>query len=201
MASVTLSRGLGGRSPAEAAASEVPPLRQGAGPVFTKLLAEARYVQPLVEGIQLSLSGRGQSPFGEPLLKPEQLTLDSADILSGFASGTFSVDSGIVGRMELSRPFDIHLDRLSSVVTPYVFAAAGRGWLEQPTVVERKSTTGRSLGIGVRGLIEGADRWPTATVQLEAARVSSDDPNVIDETRATFSASLRFSGFCKLILG
>ena len=201
LASVTLSRGLGGRSPAEAAASNVPLSRQGAGPVFTKLLAEARYVQPLGGGIQLSLSGRGQSPFGEPLLKPEQLTLDSADILSGFASGTFSVDSGIVGRMELSRPFDIHLDRLSSVVTPYVFAAAGRGWLEQPTVVERKSTTGRSLGIGVRGLIEGADRWPTATVQLEAARVSSDDPNVIDETRATFSASLRFSGFCKLILG
>lgn len=169
--------------------------------MFTKLLAEARYVQPLREGIQLSLSGRGQSPFGEPLLKPEQLTLDSADILSGFASGTFSVDSGIVGRMELSRPFDIHLDRLSSVVTPYVFAAAGRGWLEQPTVVERKSTTGRSLGIGVRGLIEGADRWPTATVQLEAARVSSDDPNVIDRPAQRSLHRLDSRDFCKLILG
>ena len=192
MASVTVSRGLGGRSAADAAASDVPLSRQGAGPVFTKLVAEARYGQPLAEGLQLSLLGRAQTPFGDPLLKPEQLSLDSADILSGFASGTFSVDSGVVGRIELSRPVDVRLDHVSSVVTPYLFAAAGRGWLEEPTAVERRSTTAHSFGGGVRGLIAGPDGWPGASLQLEAARVSSDDPNVADETRATFSASLRF---------
>lgn len=192
MAAFTVSRGLGGRSAAEVAEFDAPLSRQGASPVFSKLLAEARYVQPLPEGLQLSLSARGQSPFGDPLLKPEQLSLDSADILSGFASGTFSVDSGVVGRIELSRAFDFRLDGIASVVTPYVFAAAGRGWLEQPTEVERKSTAAQSLGGGVRGLIEGANGWPAASLQLEAARVSSDDPNVADETRATFAASLKF---------
>ena len=189
---LTLSQGIGGRSEADAANSDVPLSRQGAGPVFSKILAEAGYIQPLPEGFQLSLSGRGQSALGDPLLKPEQLSLDTADILSGFPSGTFVVDSGIVGRIELSRPFGFGLPGVSAVVTPYVFAAAGRGWLEQPTAVERKSTAAQSLGVGVRSLIEGADRWPAASLQLEAARVSSDDPNVPDETRASFSASLRF---------
>ena len=68
----TFSQGLGGRSADEAAASGVPLTRQGAGPDFTKLLVEARYIHPLPNDFRFQFLARGLTGFGHALLKSEQ---------------------------------------------------------------------------------------------------------------------------------
>jgi hemolysin activation/secretion protein len=190
--SATLSRGLGGRSENDAALSGVPLSRVGASPEFTKLLAEARYTQPLPADFRLQFLVRGQSGFGDPLMKSEQFPLDSPDTVSGFDSGSFPVDDGIVGRAELSRPFDVSHGGWLIVVSPYVFGARGRGWLEEPTALEQRSVTISSVGIGVRSNLEAPIGFLGGSVSLELARRFSDDPLKSDDYRGVFSAAVRF---------
>jgi len=188
----TFSHGLGGRTAAEADAAGVPLSRQGAEPQFEKLQLEARHALPLPLDLDLSIAARGQTSFGAPLLKPEQLALDTSDVLSGFDSGTFSVDRGVAIRAELGRPVPWREGDWAAVVTPYVFGAAGRGWIEKPTALERTTTGARSFGAGFRVGLDGPEGWPGGVLSAELARHYSDDVHHDGITRGTISATARF---------
>jgi len=190
--SATYSRGLGGRSPDDALASGVPLSRIGADPEFSKLVVEARLAVGLPQEFRVSLSGRAQTSFGDALLESEQFSLDSPDVLSGFDSGTLVVDKGLAGRVELSRAFVLTDSDWANIVTPYVFGAAGRGSLEEPTALEQRSVVATSYGVGVRANVAAPDSAPGASINFEAARHHSDDPDVPDEYRGSFSAGINF---------
>ena len=80
--SALFSHGLGGRDQTDAANSGIPLSRIGAGPVFSKLSGTARIQQPLPEAFQLNLIGRGQTSFGDPLLRCALMRSD--DFFVGF---------------------------------------------------------------------------------------------------------------------
>lgn len=192
MVSATFSQGLGGRDESDAAASGVPLSRMGTAPDFQKLLAELYYIQPLPHELQLGLFARGQTSFNTPLFDSEQFSLDGPHAVSGFESGTLSFDQGVAVRAELSRTILVSDSDLFASVSPYLFAAAGRGWLVAPTAVEFGMVSAASFGVGVRAGLEGFDGWPSGTVSLELSERYTDDPNGPDGFRAMFSSGLRF---------
>lgn len=191
-ASGVVSQGLGGRDHDDALASGIPLSRQGASPEFSKLYLEGRIAFPLPRAFRLDLAGRAQTSFGDALLESEQMSLDSQNVLSGFDSGSIVVDSGLAGRIELSRGFVFSHESWASVVTPYVFGAAGRGSLEDPTAVEQESVTATSYGLGLRANIDTSEIGLGGSLSFEAARHNSDDPFVEDGYRGSFSAGVRF---------
>ncbi len=190
--SATASFGLGGRDRADAAASGVPLSRQDAGPHFSKAVIDGRYLQPLPHGFQFDVVARAQTSFGDALLKPEQLSLDSHDIVSGFWDGSISVDSGASIRVELGRAIAFDTPSWRALITPYLFGAAGRGQLHAPTALEQEFTNAQSVGGGVRAQTEDAGDLPGSLLQFEVARRFTDDPYVSEGTRASVSAAVRF---------
>ncbi len=141
------SQGLGGREAPQTAAA-VPLSQQGASPTFSKLALNARWSQPLPAEFQATLIGRAQTSFGKPLFIAEQFLLDGPNALSGFPLGTFSVDEGATLRGELSRPFPIAFPAVQATVAPYVFAAGGRGRIDDPTAAQQAIVDAGSLGVG-----------------------------------------------------
>lgn len=168
------SKGLGGRSSRDAAASGIPLSRQGAAPDFTKVSASARFVQPLALGLRFDVMASGQFTGGTPQMRPEQISLDGSDQMSAFASGTFTADQGIVLRSELTRPFRVTWGGINAGVSPYLFGAVGHGWLAQATAVEQPSFTAESFGLGVRTGLESRAGGPTGSLTLELARGFTD---------------------------
>ena len=83
----------------------------------------------------------------------EQFSLDGADALSSFASGTFSVDQGVSLRSELARPLTLQLiDDLMSPVRlhPYLYGAYGHGEIVNPTAAQKGAIDAGSAGLGMR---------------------------------------------------
>jgi hemolysin activation/secretion protein len=187
-----LSKGLGGRTDADAAASGIPLSRLGAGPDFAKLTGNARISQPLPELFRLDLMGAGQFTQGKPMLRPEQITLDGSDSLSAFASGTFSADQGVTLRGELSRPFGMRFNAISATASPYVFGAVGRGWLANATSVEQSAFNAGAIGVGVRSSVEAAANLPGANLGIEVARGFTDLAGVRQGWRANINATATF---------
>lgn len=187
-----LSQGLGGRTAADASASNVPLSRLGAGPDFTKFTANARLSQPLPAGMRLDLIGAGQDSLGKPMLRPEQIALDGSDAVSAFASGTFTADQGVTLRGELARPFAVSLNAASAVVSPYLFSSYGRGWLIDATSVEQSVINARAFGFGVRGSVEAKSGLPAASFGLELGRGTTDMPGIRQGWRANVNASALF---------
>ncbi len=140
------SHGLGGRTVWDSLL--VPPLsRPGASPKFNKFYVSAEISQPLPEGFQVSLVARAQTSFGAPLMLSEQLSLDGANAVSGFAAGTLNVDRGVTVRSELSYPWTVQ----NGVAVPYIFGAWGRGLHEWwPYIGALKTIEAESLGGGLR---------------------------------------------------
>lgn len=171
-AGMTLSGGLGGRDVLDVASSGVPLSRLGASPDFTKVTGSFHLAQPMPWGTRWDLIGTGQTTFNKPMLRSEQLSLEGADAVSAFASGTLTADQGVTLRSEWSRPF--RLDAVRTTLSPYVFGAAGRGWLANATVVERPAFNAGSVGIGVRGIADAVGVLPGSSLGLEAARGLTD---------------------------
>jgi hemolysin activation/secretion protein len=188
--SVLLSEGLGGRDARDAAMSGVPLSRLGADPHFAKLSGNARFSQALPAGFRLDVTGAVQSSFGKPLLRPEQIVLDGNDALSAFASGTFNADQGVTVRSELSRAFGI--DALRATVAPYVFGAAGRGWLASATSIEQPAFNAAAIGLGVRGSVDSSATQPGGSLTLEVARGYTDLSSVRVGWRANLIASASY---------
>lgn len=191
-AGAILSMGLGGRSDLDAAASGIPLSRLGAGPDFAKLAGNARLSQPLPASFRLDLIGAGQFTGGKPMLRPEQIALDGSEALSAFASGTFSADQGVTLRGEVSRPFAFGFGGFNAVASPYVFGAAGRGWLANATSVEQSVFDAGAVGLGVRGTVEVAANMPAPSLALEVARGFTDLVGVKAGWRANMLASVTF---------
>jgi hemolysin activation/secretion protein len=185
-----LSEGLGGRGALEAALSGVPLSRLGADPHFAKLSGNARISQALPGNFRLDLIGAAQSSFGRPLLRPEQIVLDGNDALSAFASGTFSADQGVMLRSELSRPFGF--DALHATISPYVFGAAGRGWVANATSVEQPVFNAGAVGLGVRSNVDALANLPGGSLTLEVARGFADLSGVRRAWRANLIASAAY---------
>lgn len=187
-------RGLGGRTATNF--SLVPLSRPGASPTFDKFKLDIRAVQPLPEEFSLALFFKAQTSFGSPLMLPEQLSLSGPDASSGFALGTLNVDRGLVGRVELSHPLKLDIPELPTVVVPYVFAAEGRGIVEQPRLlIEPKSfIRAESLGGGLRA---GASLFGAPfqeQLSLEFAKTFSNVPFLGSGYRTNFIYSMQYAG-------
>ena len=187
-----LSQGLGGRGAVDAAVSGVPLSRQGAGPEFTKLTANAHLAQPLPADLRLDLIGAGQYSLGQPMMRPEQIALDGSDAVSAFASGTFTADQGVTLRGELSRPFAVSFNATNAVVSPYLFSSYGRGWLVDATSLEQSVINASAFGLGVRGTVEAKAGLPSASLGVEIGRGYTDLAGVRQGWRANINASAAF---------
>lgn len=140
----TFSQGLGGRR----ASALLPLSRQGASPQFSRLEGTARASLRLAGGFGIDLALRGQTGFGQAQPLSEQFSLDAADGVSTFASGSFNLDSGATVRGELRLPVPAFAKELAPA--PYVFAAAGSGTLARPTALEQRRVTAGVVGLGAR---------------------------------------------------
>jgi hemolysin activation/secretion protein len=192
LSGVMISEGLGGRSPADSVASRIPLSRQGASPDFTKASASIRMGESLPLDLRLNLVALGQAAFGSPLLRSEQFSLDGPDALSAFTTGTFSVDQGATMRCELARPIYAAWKTEHGNLAPYLFAAAGRGSLLNPTSAEQKTTSADSLGAGARGAFETSEGSQSGSFGAELAHQHSDVGGLRQGWRVTVNATVAF---------
>ena len=182
---------LGART-AEDATPVLPLSRQGADAEFTKLEIAASYSQALNEHLAFSVYGRGQTSFGDPLLRSEQFGIASFSELSTFDAGTLAGDSGWLVRAEVLSPWALDSATLPfESVTPYAFAAVGEVYLEEPTAQETSSLGAASIGIGVELLSVFDPAYSDATLIVEYGRAFRDD-DIDDENRFTLVGSYRF---------
>jgi len=166
------SSGLGGRTANPQAPSEPTLSRQGASPRFQRMDALLRITQPLGRSLSLAAVASGQSAFGKPLMQSEQFTLSGQDKVSGNTAGSLAVDQGATLRGELSWSLPASTSGPRPIVAaPYLFAAAGRGRLMQPTAVEQARLNARSAGLGLRAA-QATRGAPAAQLNLELAHVS-----------------------------
>jgi hemolysin activation/secretion protein len=191
-ANLQISQGLGGLDAANAKAANIPSSRLGATPEFSKINADFRLNQSLPADFRLDLFGRAQASWGKPLFLSEGFALDGAEGLSAFSSGTFNVDTGATIRAELIHPFNVSQSSASMTLSPYLFAAQGRGWLFEPTSVQQAETIAAALGLGSRLAVEAPDGFTSATLGLEVGRQYSNLIGRRDATRFNLVASARF---------
>lgn len=187
-----LSKGLGGRSADDAVASGVPLSRLGATPDFVKLAANARLAQPLPAGFRFDLIGAGQFTAGKPMFRSEQMSLDTSEAVSAFASGTLNADQALTLRGELAHPFALSLFGASAAVSPYLFSAAGRGWLANATALEQRSFNAAAVGTGVRSNVAIAATPQNASIALEVARAYTDLNGIRQGWRANVVGAVAF---------
>jgi hemolysin activation/secretion protein len=191
-ATLAFSQGLGGRGAGDAAGSGVPLSQQGASPTFSKLTFNARWTQPLPNGFQGALIGQAQTSFGDPLFVSEQLYLDGVDAISGFPSGTFSVDEGATLRAELRYPFEINGAEVKTEIAPYLFGVGGRGVIDQPTAIQQGAINAGSFGVGVRTGADAVNLPLGGSLDLELARFLSDVAGERAGYRGNVAFTIRF---------
>ena len=186
-----ISRGIGGRSPHEAASSGIPLSRQEAEPVFTKIDAIVQLMWPLPDGVQLEIIGKGQLSFADALLRPEQFALDGRDAVATLPDDPLTVDEGMTVRAELSRAIGLEGSSGTMILVPYVFGAAGWGRLNAPTVLEASMLSTASVGAGLRSVRE-RDDGSGIVLTIEIARRFSDDAENSDGWHAGVSTNIQF---------
>jgi hemolysin activation/secretion protein len=178
----------GARGPSDA---DVPLTRAGADADFQKLEAVASYYRPVAEHVSFSLLARGQTSFGQPLAQSEQIGIASFQELSTFDAGTIGGDSGWIVRGNLLSPWPVETGRAPLLVTPYAFAATGRVYLYEASVLEDDSLSASSLGVGVEltSLLDPDFSQAAVTFEFGRAYQSGSGP---DDNRATLVASYQF---------
>jgi hemolysin activation/secretion protein len=189
----TVSAGLDalGARGADAALPDRPLSRVGADADFRKLEIAARHRRALGQVAEMSLSGRAQTSFGDPLVLSEQIGIASIRELSAFPSGEFSGDTGWVVRGEVARGFDAQVAGRPLAVSPYLFAATGAVTLEAPQIGEQAEVTASAFGIGVDLAYTVDPAFSAGRLRLELGRGVRNDSEP-DDTRFLFSASFRF---------
>lgn len=169
---------------ARSATADLPLTRDGAEPQFQTLQVWIGYDQDFSSRLpmHLSLSGRAQTSFDEPVAASEQFGLAGTDWVSAFDEGGINGDSGAVMRTELAFPHVFGavdaFPNIGSAASPYIFGAAGFTSLARPTILEQGSTRAAAFGLGVRfGLSEKASP-NSALLSLEYAHgVASGQSN------------------------
>lgn len=191
LATGTVSQGLGGRVAGEGP-SGVRLSRLDASPLFTKLNLDLHLLQPFPDNFNLLIIGHGQTSFGSSLMVAEQLSLDGVDALSGYSAGTIPVDQGGTLRAEFSRELSFRIGSDSFNLYPYLFGAAGRGFLEQPFINEIPVINAASTGVGLRTDL-GFGAIPVgSSINLELAKDFSNLPGRTDGYRGNVSITARF---------
>jgi hemolysin activation/secretion protein len=190
--SATFSQGTGGRDSADALASGIPLSRQGASPLFSKAIFDARVTQPLANEFRMEFIGRAQTSFGNPLLVSEQFSLDGPQAVSAYPSGTLNVDEGGTLRAELIRSFAAIGTDVPVILSPYGFGVFGVGRLVEPTIVELAVIRSGAIGAGVRGGIDIPGGYQGIAVGLEVARQFSNLPNLPHSWRGQLVMGFRF---------
>jgi len=180
-----------GARTAEDAEGGVPLSREGADAAFSKLEVSARYRQTLTEAMALSVNGRAQTSFGDPLVIGEQFGIASGFEVSPLDAGTLTGDSGWVVRGELSRRVVTEAGGQPFSVSPYLFAAAGAVYLEQPGADEQEETFASAFGVGVDLFTPFDENFSNASVRLELGRGTRND-DVDDTTAFSIAANYRF---------
>ena len=181
---------LGARGEADATPA-LPLSRQAADAQFSKLAVSAQMVRPLGERLVGVLAARGQTSFGTPLLKSEQISAAGPGLLSGLESGSLAGDSGWLVRAELRAPNETTAAGAPLRLTPYAFGALGMVYLHQPTALERDRTRATSVGLGLEVLSTTNEPFGSLSGRIELSRGSRNDDKPND-TRLGVGASLRF---------
>jgi hemolysin activation/secretion protein len=137
--------------------------RPGAGPVFTKLTANASRQQPVTDHISVLLAATGQ--YAKDMLLPaEQFGFGGTDFGRGYDPSQLLGDSGIAAKIELQYTDTPTLSWLQGYQF-YVFYDAGRVSSQGlPLAGQTLDRSATSTGAGVRvnvtdwasGFIEGA---------------------------------------------
>jgi opacity protein-like surface antigen/hemolysin activation/secretion protein len=150
MALSIFSHGLGGRTVDWNVANNQLLSRPFTTPYFSKFGLKVKASLGLPQDFQLTLIGRSQTSFGQPLPITEMLSFDGYEAVSGYGAGTLNVDKGVTGRAELSHL--VNLDVLDNRVSaaPYIFASYGRGQRSQPYIGEPPRLWAETFGGGVR---------------------------------------------------
>ncbi|KCZ54268.1 hypothetical protein HY29_15165 [Hyphomonas beringensis] len=177
--------GLGARGASEA--SVLRPLsREGADADFTKLNIGATALKKVSEQLWVRATVKAQSSFNEPLLRSEQTSFVSADLVSGPPSGLVTGDRMVAGRFEAQS--NVRVNDLFNV-QPYAAVAAGESHLEQVSQLERAHSGAASAGLGLRSQLQLTDR-ALMNLQLEWASIQSKDER-LDRDWLGFSVALR----------
>ena len=188
---------LGARSAADA--SPILPLsRQGADATFTKLDGTLGYSQPLAEHLTTSLSAHAQTSFGSALERAEQIGIAGPGALSAFDTGTLQGDSGAVVRGEVASPFVLPpnvfppgIDQVGIIAAPYLFAAAGEVFSQDPTALEQSHVRAAAYGAGLRLGGSQAGSLSNGSLALEFARQARSDGQPIDN-RLNLISTIKF---------
>ncbi|MEO7469360.1 MAG: ShlB/FhaC/HecB family hemolysin secretion/activation protein [Sphingobium limneticum] len=187
VATAQISHGLGGLDAGQLASGMLPS-RQGADTDFTKATIALRVAAPVGGRYQFRLFGRGQTSFGQSLFRSEQTALEGSDALSAYTGGMTAVDAAVTARAELGGGLALAGKRKPLRLAPYVFVAAGTGWIERPTAVEKGGFTLANLGAGTRGAIAGT----RLTFALEYAHGFSALARFDKVDRISLSAAIGF---------
>ncbi|MCR8827334.1 ShlB/FhaC/HecB family hemolysin secretion/activation protein [Pseudosulfitobacter koreensis] len=195
-AGLVLSQGLdafGARTAANATASGLPLSRAGADAEFTKLSGSFSHRRQLPASIPLALSlmGRFQTSFGDPLLTSEQISIVGAQELSAFDSGALRGDNGFVVRSELSTQSRVTLGSVPVLLSPYAFVSYGMVQLENPSAAEQGRTDAFAYGIGIDFFAQTDSNFRSSSLRVELGRGETDDGSA-DENRITISGNFRF---------
>ncbi|NBC97230.1 MAG: ShlB/FhaC/HecB family hemolysin secretion/activation protein [Deinococcus-Thermus bacterium] len=182
--------GFGART-ADDAAGGTPLSREGADADFAKLELSGRYRAPLDDQTTLTVNGRMQTSFGDPLVIGEQFGIASAREISPLDAGTLTGDSGWVLRGELARRFEAEAGGQTVNLSPYVFAAAGAVYLEEPAADEQDETSATAYGFGVDLLTRFEPNFSNASLRIELGRGSRNDDED-DETSVSVAGNFRF---------
>lgn len=158
--------------------------------VFNKLAGSFTHKRALSEKFSLSLTGRFQTSFGDPLLTSEQFSLVGPQELSAFDSGSLRGDSGWLVRTELSTMLKSNIGQMPLTLSPYLFAGAGVARIESPLVGEKAKTEALVYGIGMDLLAQTNSDFRSGSVRIEVGRGELDGNS--DENRFSISASYRF---------
>jgi hemolysin activation/secretion protein len=181
------SHGLQGRTPEEVAQTGISLSRMGAATDFDKLQLRLKLTVPLPKKFEIAWSVQGQDALGKPLLRAEQYSLDGVDAISGYPSGTVTVDSGFVTRSELAHAFHGEIKKIALDIKPYLYGAYGRGWLAAHTDQELAAESVGSFGVGAR--LE-ASQWISS--QVEIGRRTSDTEQLPHDWRVSASVAAHF---------
>ena len=187
-----LSQGLGdlgGITRSEAIGRGIPLSRQNATPGFTKLALAAQGGATMGQGVDLSVRARGQTSFGNAMLRAEQFAMEGPDGLSAYVGGVTAVDEGVVIRTEIARPISLGPSRTASrvAIAPYGFVAVGTGRLASPTALEKRRYSAANLGAGLRAEIS-----QRISLTAEYARGNSNYRLINKVDRMNFGIALRF---------
>ncbi|WP_397397943.1 ShlB/FhaC/HecB family hemolysin secretion/activation protein [Phenylobacterium sp.] len=137
--------GLGGRTISDA--TPLRPLsRFGADAKFTRFQGSVSVLMPLGGPHTAQMTARGQTSFGDALLRSEQGNIASNDLISGPPSGSQVGDYYLAERLEVRRT----VIRGRATYIPYVFTAVGRTWVEIPLPGETNHADTAAIGLGVR---------------------------------------------------